>query len=242
MKKVLSLVLLLMFWIFLTWTNSVHPVFLPPMHSVLHALHDLLLSSGLDVMSTLGRTIAGFLLGVFIAVPLGVFLGVHRGLYNTVSWYIDFLRSVPVTAMFPLFLVFFGFGNTSKIAMSAWASGFILLVNTINGVRSTKLNRRVMAQVKHATRTQILTKITFPETLPFIFTGMKIGTSWSLIVVLVAEMFIGTTHGLGRRIYDASILFDTPMVLACIFIVGCVGLVTNYLLTLWEKSVVHWKV
>jgi len=168
-------------------------------------------------------------------------LGSFKDIYEYLEWFIDFFRSVPVSAMFPLFLIFFGFGDRSKIAMAAWATGFILLVNTIHGVWSTKENRKIMALTKRATKSQILTKITLPETLPFIFAGMRIGISWNLIVVIVAEMFIGTQYGLGHIIYDASIIFDTPMVIAGIMIIGSIGLIVNSLIVFIEKRTIHWK-
>jgi NitT/TauT family transport system permease protein len=143
--------------------------------------------------------------------------------------------------MFPLFLIFFGFGDISKIAMGAWACSFVILVNTVHGVWNAKQNRRIMTQTKKASYFQILTKIIFFETLPYIFAGIRIGVSWNLIVVIVAEMFIGTRHGLGHLIYDASVMLDTPAVFSGIITIGLIGYFLNRFIMFLEKKVVHWK-
>ncbi|NQU98017.1 ABC transporter permease [Candidatus Woesearchaeota archaeon] len=241
--KLITFSLFILTWITLVEAQLVKPIFLPSLIDVLLSLKSMLFSiEGLkDVLFTLKRTVIGFFIALVIAVPLGVSLGLFRRLYDSIEWFIDFFRSVPVTAMFPLFLVFFGFGDASKIAMSAWACGFILLVNTVHGVWSAKKNRRIMAQTKRATSFQILTKITLFETLPFIFAGMRIGISWNLIVVIVAEMFIGTSHGLGHRIYDASIVFDTPGVIAGIVIIGLIGFFINRIILKLERKLIHWE-
>ena len=242
-NKIFTLTGLLFLWFIIGEAGLVKPIFLPPLSEVIVSLKNLLFSiDGLKhILFTLKRAIIAFIIGTAIAIPLGVTLGSFKRIYESFEWFIDFFRSVPATAMFPLFLIFFGFGDSAKIAMGAWASGFVILVNTIHGVWSSKKNRRLMALTKCATPCQILTKITIFEALPFIFAGMRIGISWNLIVVIVAEMFIGTQYGLGHVIYDASILFDTPCVITGILIIGLIGLTINHLIMIIEKKVVHWR-
>src|SRR3989344_942907 len=236
-------ILLLTLWVVLVHFQLVKPIFLPSLQDVFSSLLSFVFSiEGLNnIFSTFRRMITGFLLGILFAIPAGIFLGLFKRIYESIGWFIDFCRSVPVTALFPLFLIFFGFGDTTKIVMCAWASGFIVLINTIHGVWSTKENRRVMALTKRATSWQVLTKITLPESLPFIFAGMRIGISWALIVVIVAEMFIGTQYGMGRAIYNASITFDTPRVMACILLIGFIGLSLNRFMLALEKRIIHWN-
>ncbi len=242
-RRIITLVVFFLLWFIVSKLSLVKPIFLPPLADVFVSLGGLLFSivGLLDILFTLKRAIIAFIIGASIAIPLGITLGSFKGVYESLEWFIDFFRSVPVTAMFPLFLIFFGFGDSSKIAMAAWASGFIILVNTIHGVWNAKKDRRIMALTKRATPFQILTKITLPETFPFIFAGMRIGISWNLIVVIVAEMFIGTSYGLGHRIYDASVMFDTPAVIAGIAIVGLIGFFTNRLIVMLERRIVHWS-
>lgn len=241
--KISVLLFFLAVWFFINQNHLIKPIFLPKITAVFSSLQEIIFSEyGLkNIFSTLGRVLIGFFISLFFSVPLGIFLGVFKNFYESLSWFIDFFRSIPVTAMFPLFLIFFGFGDASKIAMGAWACGFIILVNTIGGVLSSKPNRKIMAKTKKANYFQILTKITFFETLPFIFAGIKIGISWNLIVVIVAEMFIGTRYGLGRLIYDSSITLDTPMVFSGIIIIGFIGYSLNRLIVNIEKRVIYWQ-
>lgn len=235
--------MLLVLWLVLSEYELVKPIFLPPLLEVGQSLRAQVftLEGVRDVIATLQRAAFGFMIAVAIAVPIGIILGTFKRFYESLELIIDFFRSVPTTAMFPLFLVFFGFGDLSKVAMAAWASGYVVLVNTIHGVWSAKQLRKIMAQTKQATGFQILRKITFFEALPFIFAGMRVGVSWNLIVIIVAEMFIGTRFGLGHQIYDASIVFDTAGVIAGIIVIGTVGYLVNQALVVLEKRLIHWK-
>ncbi|HRY82267.1 MAG TPA: ABC transporter permease [Candidatus Moranbacteria bacterium] len=241
--KISVLIFFLALWFFINQNHLIKPIFLPKITAVFSSLQEIIFSEyGLkNIFSTLGRVLIGFFIALSFSVPLGIFLGVFKKIYESLEWFIDFFRSIPVTAMFPLFLIFFGFGDASKIAMGAWACGFIILVNTISGVWNSKPNREIMAKTKKASYFQILTKITFFEALPFIFTGIKIGVSWNLIVVIVAEMFIGTRYGLGRLIYDSSITLDTPMVFSGIIIIGLIGYFLNQFILILERKIIHWQ-
>jgi NitT/TauT family transport system permease protein len=241
--RLLSLAAFFGLWAAVSHLGLVKPILLPPLPDVAAAFFSIVTSEAgaYDILSTSWRILAGFLIGSALAIPAGIVLGSSRMLYNSVEWFIDFFRSVPVTAMFPLFLIFFGFGDSSKIAMAAWSCGFTVLVNTIHGVWSSKKNRRIMAVTKGASGIQILSKITFYEALPSIFTGLRVGASWNLIVVVVAEMFIGTRRGLGHLVYNASMVFDTPSVMAGVAVIGILGYSCNRLIMHAERRVVHWK-
>jgi NitT/TauT family transport system permease protein len=242
-NKLISLGLFLLFWFLVVETKIVKPIFLPPLQDVFAALIASIFSTDgfQNVFQTLGRTTIGFGIGASIAIPIGIILGFFKALYDPLELFIDFFRSVPVTAMFPLFLIFFGFGNTSLIAMGVWASGFVVLVNTLHGVWNAKENRKTMALTKQATRMQVLQKIMIFEALPFIFAGLRIAVSWTLIVLVVSEMFVGTRFGLGRQIYNGSLLFDTPMVIAGIILIGIIGYAFNRTVMYLEKRTIHWK-
>lgn len=242
--KIIVLIFFFILWIFVTQKHFFKPIFLPSPQDVISSFKETIFTSeGLkNILFTLKRTVIGFFIAVIISVPFGILFGVFKKIYKSVEWFIDFFRSIPVTAMFPLFLIFFGFGDASKIAMGAWACGFVILVNTVHGVWNTKPNRKIMALTKRATYFQILTKIIFFETLPFIFAGIRIGVSWNLIVVIVAEMFIGTKYGLGHMVYDASIMLDTPAVFSGIITIGFIGYFINRIIILLEKKIIHWKV
>lgn len=215
---------------------------MPSLWEVINSIKDLVLvyDELKNLLSTLYRVLISISIALVVAIPLGLIFGTFRYLYNVISWLIDFFKSIPVSAMFPLFLIFFGFGDTSKIAMGVWASGLTILVATIHGVSNVKKQRKIMALTKNVSQFQILTKINFFESLPYIFTGIRIAVSWNLIVIVVAEMFIGTRYGLGHYIYEASILFATETVLAGVIIIGGIGYIMNYCILKLESKVIHW--
>ena len=241
--KIVTLIGFFLLWIIINKMGLIKPIFLPSLFDVWISFKTLIFSEeGVrNLFFTLKRVVIALLIAIIIAVPCGLFLGSFKKIYESLEWFIDFFRSIPVTAMFPLFLIFFGFGDISRIAMAAWASGFIILVNTLHGVWNAKDNRRIMALTKRATNIQILTKITIFEALPFIFAGIRIGISWNLIVVIVVEMFIGTSYGLGHIIYDASVMFDSPLVISGIILIGLVGYSINRLVMFVEKKIVYWE-
>jgi len=239
----ISFFVFIMVWSIIAENGAVAKNLLPSPMEVVKSLESLLLSEyGFKhISSTLYRTVVSFLIGIIIAIPLGIFFGVQKKLYGFFEWAIEFFRCVPASAMYPLFLVFLGFGDGSKIAMGAWGSGLVAFINTIHGVNNAKKSRRIMAMTKHASFWQILRKITLFEALPFIFVGLRTGIAWNMIVVIVAEMLIGTKYGLGRMIYDAGIVFDTASVISGIFLIGLIGYSINKIIVYFESRIIHWK-
>ena len=242
-SNLITLAIFLLLWLAIGEAKLVKPILLPPLPFVFSALQESVFSTqGIaDILSTLQRVMLGFLAGVSIAVPLGILIGLYRKFYDSIEWAINFFRSVPVPAMYPLFMIFLGFQDLSKIAMGAWTGGFVVLVNTIEGVWSASRKRRIMAVTKHATKMQLLTKITLFEAMPFIFAGIRIGFAWNLIAVITAEMFLGTNSGIGHMIYYASVMFDTPRVIAGIILIGIIGYAINRIVLFIEEKVIHWK-
>jgi NitT/TauT family transport system permease protein len=173
-------------------------------------------------------------------VPVGLLLGYSKAIYESMEVVVDFFRSIPVFCLFPLFLVFFGIGDTAKICTAAWSSSFIILVNTMYGVRNSTKTRRMVAQTMGATKVQILCEVIVPDALPDIVVGMRNGLSLALIVVVVTEMFMGTRFGLGREIFDASMVYQIPRMYAAILVTGLLGYALNKIFVLIERRVVHW--
>jgi ABC-type nitrate/sulfonate/bicarbonate transport system permease component len=242
-KNLIVLFIIIFIWLILTYFKIVKPIFLPNLFDVILSLKYLLFTKEgiLNILFTLKRTIISFIIGSIIGIIFGVILGAFRSLYDYFEGFINFFRSVPATAMFPLFMIFFGFGDLVKIVIGVWASCFVVLINTVHGVWNAKKNRIIMAKIKNANKYQIIRKIMFFESLPYIFAGMRIGFSWNLIVIIVIEMFIGGKYGIGKYIYDSSILLNTASVIGGIIIIGSLGIFFNYLILKIENKVIHWR-
>jgi NitT/TauT family transport system permease protein len=193
-----------------------------------------------DFGYTVQRTLYAFALAVIGGVPLGIVVGASRRLYASVEFLVDFFRSTPATAMFPLFLLIFGLGDFAKIAVAAFAAFLIIFFNTAYGVMNARQTRLLAAKVMGASRLRIFRDVLFFETLPQTFVGLRTAVSLALVVIIVAEMFIGSDNGLGHRIIDMQIVFDLKQMYATIIMSGVLGYGLNALFLFIEKYFVHW--
>lgn len=194
-----------------------------------------------DFWHTFQRVAYAFGFATIAGVPVGIVLGVNERVYRSVEFIIDFFRSTPATAMFPLFLLLFGLGEFSKIAVAAFAGWLIVVFNVAYGVMNGRQTRRLAAKSMGASPMRILFDVVFFETLPQIFVGIRTGISIALVVIIVAEMFIGATNGLGHRIIDAQISYDLTDMYGSILVTGAMGYGLNVLFLAIEKRLVHWS-
>ncbi|HYD92755.1 MAG TPA: ABC transporter permease subunit, partial [Flavobacterium sp.] len=168
-------------------------------------------------------------------------LGHSKTIYNIFEPLVDFVRSIPVIALFPLFLLFFSIGDPSKIAMVAFTSGLVITLNTMYGVHHSNKTRSLLAKTLGASQFMIIRKVEFFEALPYIFTGFRLAISFSLVVVIFTEMLLAfTDYGLGLRIYDAYQVRNVSEMYALIVLSGLVGYIFNVGMKTMEKRVVHW--
>src|SRR5207248_2188505 len=155
-------------------------------------------------LRTVERTTLATLIAAAIAIPSGIFLGASEKLYRSVEFVVDFFRSTPASAMFPLFLVLFGVGDKTKISVAAFGATLVILFNVAYGVMHARKTRLLAAKVMGASRIRVLTDVMLLESLPQTFVGLRNGVSLALVIVVVAEMFIGSTDGLGQRVFEAQ--------------------------------------
>ena len=246
MKKSLNFLLsilgFLLLWEILFQSKMVDPVLLPSPIQVIQALIKGFSNGDLetDFLITVRRTIISFILATTIAVPIGVFFGSSEIIYQRVEFLIDFFRSTPASALFPLFLVIFGTGEKTKIAVATFGAALAILFNVAYGVMNARKLRQLAAKVMGAPPIYILKDVTFLESMPQTFIGMRSGISIALVIVIVAEMFIGSSNGLGQKIINSQMVFDMPEMYAAIFAAGTLGYFLNLIFLLVEKKYVHW--
>jgi NitT/TauT family transport system permease protein len=237
-----SLILLLL-WFLITTTGLVSRLFLPSPIAVFKELYLLIISYEIiwDVLATLQRTLFGFLIGCVFGIGLGLIMGYYKIVYQTMEFPVDFFRSIPATALFPLFIVIWGLGDQVKIFIAAWASSMVVLINTIYGIRNVAIIRLMVAKTKKASFFKTFYKVIIPDALSYIFAGFRIALSLALVVELVAEMFLGSQNGLGRRIFNASSIFQMEEAYAAVMVVGLLGYFLNKTIILLERRIVHWS-
>jgi len=234
---------LIVFWYVGIWVEIVDPVLLPSPAQAALAIWNGMVDGGLlaDFLRTVERTTYSILIASVVSIPLGIFLGSSERLYRSVEFIIDFFRSTPASAVFPLFLVIFGVGDETKILVASFGAALVILFNVSYGVMNARKTRLLAAKVMGASKFRVLIDVMLLESMPQTFIGIRNGVSLALIIVIVAEMFIGSVDGLGHRIIDAQMLFEMPDMYAAIFVAGALGYGFNLLFLIIEKRFVHWS-
>jgi NitT/TauT family transport system permease protein len=237
-----GLFILLAVWQLTVSLRLVDPVLLPGPSATFSALWQSISTGGPlvhDFNKTIIRVLQGIVIATVVGLPAGVLLGASERLYRSVEFIIDFFRSTPTSALFPLFLLLFGVGDRSKIYISAFAATLVIVFNTAYGVMNARKTRVLAARVMGARPFDRMTVIML-ESLPQTFIGLRSGASLALVIMISAEMLIGSTDGLGLRIFEEQQMFSMPGMYAGIFCAGALGYGFNLILLLIEKRFVHW--
>lgn len=232
-----STIFVFLLWIIITKFQFINHFYLP---SPLEVLLSIKPSIIIHVVYTLIRLLSAFILSLLIGIPIGLFMGWSRNVYKSLEFLVDFSRSIPASALFPLFILFFGIGDLAKIAAAAWASGFVIIINTMYGVFHARQMRLKMAKIMNVPLHILIIKILFPESLPSIMVGIRQAVSLSLVIIVITEMFIGTDYGLGQVIIDSQLVYRIPEMYSAIIITGLLGYILNKLFLIIERRVVHW--
>lgn len=194
-----------------------------------------------DFNASLYRTLYAFAIAAVGGIPVGILFGANQKIYRSIEFLVDFFRSTPATAMFPLFLLIFGIGDFAKIAVAAFAAWLVVVFNVAYGVMNARQTRILAARVMGASKLRVFGDVMFFESLPQTFIGLRMAVSVALVVIIVAEMFIGSSDGLGRRIIDSQQVFDLKAMYASIIASGIMGYGFNLFFLGIEKWLVHWS-
>ncbi len=184
--------------------------------------------------------LSGFALGSLIGILIGMFAGISRNFSVAIDPVVQFMRSLPAPALIPLSLLIIGPGDLSKVAIITLGSMWPVLLNTIDGVRSVHPTQLDSARSLHIPWLARLVHILLPTAQPRIFTGMKTALALSLILMVVTEMFSGTTNGIGFRLVLAQNQFNLPRMWAAIVLLGLLGYFLNYLYNKIEFRALSW--
>jgi len=209
---------------------KLNPIFFPAPMSVLNAMLELY-EEGLllkNVAASMGRILAGFLLGSLAAVPIGLLMGMSplaRGIFMP---YVSTLRFVPAIAMVILVVAWFGDGEISKIFLIFLATVFIVLLNVEAGVRSVAPNRIRGAQSLGARPRQIFWYVIFPSTIPYALIGMRIAMGTAFAVVISAEL-LSSDAGIGYLMASSQIFLKTERIFVAVVVLGVLGFSTDRL-------------
>lgn len=234
---------LFVIWDLVVRADWIKAILLPPPEATLMAMFKGLAGGPLllDFTVTVIRTLEAFAIAAVLGLPIGVLLGSNERAYRSVEFLIDFFRSTPSSALIPLFLLIFGVSDINKVAIAAFGAFLIVLFNSAYGVLNARKQRVMAAKVMGASRWRIFCDVLIWESLQASFVGLRSAVSMALVIVIVAEMFIGSENGLGHRIIDTQQVLNVREMYAAILSAGALGYALNVVFIVIEKRIVHWS-
>jgi taurine transport system permease protein len=235
-------VLLLALWEIASRNGWVSALALPPLSAIGQALVDLARSDAFwrNVTDSLFRIAAGWSLGTAAGLGLGVAMGIWSLPRAVGLPAVAALFPIPKIALLPLFILWLGIGEASKVATIALGVFFPTVIATYSGIDTVPRNLIRMAQSFNLPWPAIVWKIVLPGALPAILAGFRISASIALILLVAAEM-IGAQYGIGQFILTAGNLMQTDQLLAGVVILSLLGLIIGVGLTRLERWVLRWR-
>jgi NitT/TauT family transport system permease protein len=228
-------------WAWLSQRDFVNPVFVPTPASVWEAARAILSDESLwlDVKTSFIRVTAGFLLAAILGVPLGIFMGsfkVFEALLQPIS---DFVRYIPVPALIPIFMVFFGIDELSKV-MLIWVGTFFQLVLMVaDETRRVPYELLQVSYTLGARRREVLRLVMWRAAGPGIFDALRLCNGWAWTYLVVAEL-VAANEGLGYRVLKFSRFLQTPKIWLYLLLLGVIGLGLDLLFRAANRQLFHW--
>ena len=237
-----TLIGLLAFWQACASMGWVSTSFASSPFKIAVALEQLAASGELwgHLAASLQRLAIGWVVGTVAGLVVGVALGLFTLARSPGMAVVSALFPVPKIALVPLFIIWFGIGEGSKIITLAFGVFFPTVINTLAGVDGVPRGLIRMAQSFGLGRWSIVTKIVLPGAMPAILSGFRITTSTAIILLVAAEM-IGADKGIGAFVLQAGNLYDTDNLLAGIVVLSAIGLCVSWVLGRLERALLTWR-
>ena len=188
---------------------------------------------------TLQEIVIGFLVALVAGLVLAGAIAYSRVMERSVYPIVIASQTVPIIAIAPLLLIWVGYGLTPKIIIVALICFYPIAVNTVDGLKATDPDMVNRVRTLGASRWQVFTKLQIPTALPFMFSGIKIGVSVSVIAAVIGE-WVGASEGLGYLITYSQPLFLTARVFAAIFVLSVMGISLFVLAVVAERMMMPW--
>ena len=189
---------------------------------------------------TLGGAAISFVAGSIAAIAIGLFFASYPVAHRAVEPYLTLLNAMPRIALAPLFLLWFGIGIGSKIAVGVSLTFFIVLSATVAGIRGVASDHLILSRALGATPSQLFFKVTLPSAVPVIFSGLRLGLIFSLLGVVGAEL-IAAEHGLGQTLAYLQSTFSMDGVMALLFLLALLGLGVTAIMNRIERALLSWQ-
>lgn len=227
------------FWQFAVVAFSIRPVIVPSLDVVFRELYNnpwLYIRHG---GHTLGNVLAAFVISVIVGVGMAIGIVYSKFLEKTLYTVLVFLNNVPKVALAPLFVIWLGTGNASKIAMGVLISIFAIVIDTVLGLRSLHPDHVDLGRALRGSELKVLMKLRLPNAMPSIIAGMKVAISLALVGAIVGE-FVAAQNGLGFIILSSQGMFRVDRVYAAIIVLAGIGTVLYYAMEAFETRMIPW--
>ena len=236
------LVTFLLFWQLASTQGWINPTVFPPLDAIIAALWSGIAGGALldDIVISLQRSGIAFAAAVAFGIPLGLFMGQVRTIERALDPILQFFRQTSALALYPVFILLLGLGETSKVFVIFWATLFPVLLATIGGVKEVDRKLIEMARTYGASSLTVFRRIVLPASVPAIFVGLRLSATTALLLLIAAEM-IGANKGLGFQVMNAQYNFQIPQMFAAILLLALLGLTANFVLVSVQRRLCRWS-
>jgi NitT/TauT family transport system permease protein len=240
--SVLLTLLLLGIWELLPRAGIMPEIVLPPFTTVAVAFWGLLQEGHFwgHLRVTLNEIFWGFVLGTLIGLFSGILLAVWQPLKRLTYSFVVGFQAIPKIVLAPLFISWFGYGQSSKIVMAIVISFFPVLINTLVGLESVPEDAVRLMRSLRSTRMQVFRKLSLPHAAPLIFAGIKTALTFAVIGAIVGE-FVGAQQGLGFLLNAYNFQLRIDRVFSVIAILAGIGALLYFLLEALDRRLIYWR-
>ncbi len=231
----------LVVWAILTYGGLIDPLFLPSPGRVFEAGYDLFadLSFSTDILNSVYRVMAGFLLAAVIGVPLGLVMGTFKAAEAFTEPVVGFIRYMPASAFIPLFILWLGIGDVEKVAIIFVGSFFQLVLMVAVVAKNVHKDMLETAYTLGARRFQVIRKVLLPASMPGIVDTLRIIIGWAWTYIIVAEL-VASASGIGYMIISSQRMLRTANIIFGILTIGMLGLITDYFFKWLYRRLFPW--
>ena len=217
-------------------------MFLPSPAGVAERLFNWGASGGLwqDVLISVYRVMAGFVLAALIALPLGLYLGTYKPVQALLEPLIDFIRYMPAVAFIPLVMLWVGIDEGSKVVIIFIGVFFQMVLMVAEDIRRVPMAQIEAAQTMGASRSEIVKLVIWPSARPALLDTLRVTCGWAWTYLVVAEM-VAASSGLGYAVLRAQRYMQIDTIFAGILMIGLIGLLTDQAFRFVGRRAFHWQ-
>jgi len=244
-SKISGFVLIMLFlglWEILSRLGRVDFHYLPPISIIANSLYELIGSLEIirHILISLRRVVMGYLLGASVGYLVGFLCGYISRIYSFLELTLEYLRPMPSIALIPIGILFLGMGDTLNVFIIGWACSWPVFINTMDGVSSTDHIFLNTARTFGLNQWSIVKKVIIPSSVPYVFTGLRVGLGIAVAVDVITEMVVSSS-GLGFFIITTSLSFRIPEMYAGIVTIGLFGYILNKSFLLISRRALRWQ-